>query len=83
MNDRAASGDTESLPWLEPVDDEDQPRGVSAGKMLAALLMVGIAVAIVAGTYSLWGAKKRIGSARTVRAEAGPYRCAASPAGWT
>ena len=30
MNDRAASGDNEALPWLEPVNDEDQPRGVSA-----------------------------------------------------
>ena len=50
MNDRATSGDNEALPWLEAVDDEDQPRGVSARKMLAALLMVAIAVAIIAGT---------------------------------
>ena len=50
MNDRATSGDNEALPWLEGVDDEDRPRGVSARKMLAALLMVGIAVAIIVGT---------------------------------
>ena len=37
------------------VDDEDQPRGVSARKMLAALLMVGVAVAIIAGTLFYLG----------------------------
>ena len=75
MNDRAASGDTESLPWLEPVDDEDQPRGVSARKMLAALLMVGIAVAIVAGTLFYLGRKSGgSGPPELIRAEAGPYK---------
>ena len=53
MNDRATSGDHEALPWLEAVDDEDQPRGMSARKMLAALVMVAIAVAIIAGTTCL------------------------------
>ena len=75
MNDRAASGDTESLPWLEPVDDEDQPRGVSARKMLAALLMVGIAVAIVAGTLFYLGRQSGgSGPPELIRAEAGPYK---------
>ena len=75
MNDRAASGDTESLPWLEPVDDEDQPRGVSARTMLAALLMVGIAVAIIAGTlFALGRQSKGSGPPELIRAEAGPYK---------
>ncbi len=75
MNDRAASGDTESLPWLEPVDDEDQPRGVSARKMLAALLMVGVAVAIVAGTLFYLGRQSGgSGPPELIRAEAGPYK---------
>ena len=75
MNDRAASGDTESLPWLEPVDDEDQPRGVSARKMLAALVMVGIAVAIIAGTlFTLGRQSKGSGPPELIRAEAGPYK---------
>ena len=65
MNDRATSGDNEALPWLEAVDDEDQPRGVSARKMLAALLMVGIAVAIIAGTLLPGAAERRVWSART------------------
>ena len=40
----------EALPWLEAVDDEDEPRGLSARKMLAALALVLLGVAIVAGT---------------------------------
>lgn len=75
MNDRAASGDNEALPWLEPVDDEDQPRGVSARKMLAALLMVGIAVAIIAGTLFYLGRQSGgAGPPELIRAEAGPYK---------
>ena len=47
----AQAYDDEALPWLEAVDDEDEPRGVSARKMLAALLIVLLAAAIVAGTF--------------------------------
>ena len=74
-NDRATSGDTEALPWLEAVDDEDQPRGVSARKMLGALLMVGIAVAIIAGTLFYLGRQSGgSGPPELIRAEAGPYK---------
>ena len=41
----------EQLPWLEAVDDEDGPGGVPARRMLAALLVVLVAVALVAGTF--------------------------------
>ena len=75
MNDRAGSGDNEALPWLEAVDDEDQPRGVSARKMLAALLLVGVAVAIIAGTlFTLGRQSKGSGPPELIRAEAGPYK---------
>ena len=47
--------DSEALPWLEAVDDEDEPRGVSAGKMLMALVMVLVGVGIVAGTLFYLG----------------------------
>lgn len=75
MNDMPNAGGSESLPWLEAVDDEDQPRGVSARKMLAALLMVAIAVAIIAGTTFYLG-RERGGSGppELIRAEAGPYK---------
>ena len=46
MNETRAFED--QLPWLQPVEDEDEPRGVSARKMLAALLVVAIGAAIVA-----------------------------------
>ena len=73
MNDR--TGYDEALPWLEPVDDEDEPRGVSGRKMAAALLMVGLAVAIVVGTMFIMG-RERGGSGppELIRAEAGPYK---------
>jgi hypothetical protein len=75
MDDRAISGDSEALPWLEAVDDEDQPRGVSARKMLAALLMVGLAVAIIAGTTFYLGRQSGgSGPPELIRAEAGPYK---------
>ena len=75
MNDWASSGDNEALPWLEAVDDEDQPRGVSARKMLAALVMVGIAVAIIAGTTFYLGRQSGgSGPPELIRAEAGPYK---------
>ena len=44
---------TSQLPWLEAVEDEDEPRGISARKMLAALLVVLLAAAIVAGDLLL------------------------------
>ena len=82
MNDRATSGDNEALPWLEAVDDEDQPRGVSARKMLGALLMVGIAVAIIAGTLFYLGRQSGgSGPPELIRAEAGPYKIKPSDPG--
>ena len=75
MSDRATTGDNEALPWLEAVDDEDQPRGVSARKMFAALVMVGLAVAIVAGTlFALGRESGGSGPPQLIRAEAGPYK---------
>ena len=75
MNDRATSGDNEALPWLEGGDDEDQPRGGSARKMLAALLMVAIAVAIIAGTTFYLGRQSGgSGPPELIRAEVGPFK---------
>ncbi len=75
MDNRRAGDDSESLPWLEAVDDEDQPRGVSARKMLMALLMVGVAVAIIAGTlFALGRQSGGSGPPELIRAEAGPYK---------
>jgi hypothetical protein len=65
----------EALPWLEAVDDEDEPRGLSAKKMLAALALVLLGVAIVAGTLFYIGREQGgSGPPELIRAPHGPYK---------
>jgi hypothetical protein len=67
--------DGEALPWLEAVEDEDEPRGLSAGKMLGALLLVLAGVAIVAGTLFYIGREQGgSGPPGLIRAPQGPYK---------
>jgi hypothetical protein len=77
MNDGQAY-DEQGLPWLEAVDDEDGPRGVSARKMLAALLFVLLAIGIVAATLFWIGRRDAAlnsgGAPELIRAEPGPYK---------
>ena len=75
MSDVRPGGDGEALPWLEAVEDEDDPPPVSAGKMLAAMLLVLLGVGIVAGTL-FWVGRQDTGSGppQLIRAEAGPYK---------
>ena len=66
----------EPLPWLAPVEDEDEPRGISARRMLAALFVVMLAAVIVAGTFFWIGRRDTAGSGPPVliKAPAGPYK---------
>lgn len=66
----------EQLPWLQPVEDEDEPRGLSARKMLAALLVVLLAALIVAGTFFWLGKRDSTGSGppELIQAPPGPYK---------
>ena len=66
----------EPLPWLTPVEDEDEPRGISARKMLAALLVVLLAAAIVAATFFWIGRRNAAvnGPPELIHAPAGPYK---------
>jgi hypothetical protein len=66
----------EQLPWLQPVDDEDEPRGISARKMLAALLVVIVAGLIVAGTFFWLGHRGSAvaGPPELIRAPSEPYK---------
>ncbi len=66
----------EPLPWLAPVEDEDEPRGISARRMLAALFVVLIAALIVAGTFFSIGRRdsEAGGPPVLIKAPAGPYK---------
>lgn len=75
MAELGSASDGEALPWLQGVDDEDEPRGFSARKMLAALVLVLLGVAIVGGTM-FWLGRQQGGSGPPIliRAEPGPYK---------
>jgi hypothetical protein len=66
----------EQLPWLQPVDDEDEPRGVSARKMLAALAVVLVAALVVAATFFWIGRQDAAtnGAPELIKAPPGPYK---------
>jgi len=66
----------EQLPWLQAVEDEDEPKGISARKMLAALLVVLLAAALVAATFFWLGSRdvEVNGPPELIKAEPGPYK---------
>ena len=66
----------EPLPWLAAVEDEDEPRGISARRMLAALIVVLLAALIVAGTFFWLGRRDTVvnGPPELIKAPPGPYK---------
>lgn len=66
----------EPLPWLAPVEDEDEPRGISARRMVAALVVVLFAGLIVAGTFFWLGRRDTAvnGPPELIQAPAAPYK---------
>ena len=66
----------EPLPWLAPVEDEDEPRGISARRMLVALAVVVIAGVVVAGTFFWLGRRDTVvnGPPELIKAPPGPYK---------
>src|SRR4029453_19465987 len=72
----AQAYDSESLPWLEAVENEDGPRALSAPKMLVAPFLVLLAGAVVAGTMFWLGRQDPApgGAPELIRAEPGPYK---------
>ncbi|MDQ3471352.1 MAG: SPOR domain-containing protein [Pseudomonadota bacterium] len=84
MTDSRSGYDEGQLPWLEEVEDEDGPRGVSAGRMLGALLVVLLAAAIVAGAFFWLGRQDPAesgGAPELIRAPEGPYKVKPSDPG--
>ena len=76
MTDSHAAYDDGQLPWLQAVEDEDEPRGVSARKMLAALAVVLFAALIVAATFFWLGRSDTAvnGPPELIQAPPGPYK---------
>jgi hypothetical protein len=76
VTDDRASYDEGQLPWLQAVEDEDEPRGISARKMLAVLLVVLLAGVLVAATFFWLGRRdgQANGAPQLIRAERGPYK---------
>lgn len=66
----------DQLPWLQAVEDEDEPTGLSARKMLAALMFVILSIALVSGTFFWLGQRDSSGSGppELIAAPPGPYK---------
>ena len=64
------------LPWLQEVEDEDAPRGISAGRMLAGLLVVLVIAGLVAAVFFWLGRRESGGPAapELIEAPDGPYK---------
>jgi hypothetical protein len=66
----------EPLPWLAPVEDEDEPRGISARRMLVAFAVVVLAGLVVAGTFFWLGRRDTVvnGPPELIKAPPGAYK---------
>lgn len=75
MSDRGLDS-PDQLPWLQAVEDEQRPRGLSAGRMLAALLFVAATVALIAGAFYWLGQREAGGEGvpELIAAPPGPYK---------
>jgi hypothetical protein len=66
----------DQLPWLQAVEDEDEPRGVSARRMVGFLAFVLIAAALVGATFFWLGRMNSAGEGppELIPAPPGPYK---------
>ena len=76
MTDHRSAYDDGQLPWLQSVEDEDEPRGLSARKMLAALGVVLLAMLLVGATFFWLGRRETAGNGppELIQAPPGPYK---------
>ncbi|MEO7655509.1 MAG: SPOR domain-containing protein [Sphingomicrobium sp.] len=82
MSDRGLQSH-DQLPWLQGVEDEQQPRGLSARRMFAALLFVAAAVALTVGAFFWLGQRESgvVGMPELIAAPPGPYKIKPSDPG--
>lgn len=66
----------DQLPWLQAVEDEQEPAGMSAGRMFGALMVVLIAAAAIGGTFFWLGNRESDGEGppELIAAMPGPYK---------
>jgi hypothetical protein len=83
LTDNRSTYDDGQLPWLQPVEDEDEPRGLSARKMVAALGVVLLAVMLVGATFFWLGRRDNAvnGQPELIQAPPGPYKTKPSDPG--
>jgi len=76
MSDLRSGYDEDSLPWLQEVEDEDAPRGISARAMLIGVLLVALIAAAVAGGFYWLGSRGGgvAGEPELIRAPSTPYK---------
>lgn len=76
MSDLRSGYDEDSLPWLQEVEDEDAPRGISARAMLLGVLVVALIAAAVAGGFYWLGSRGggAAGEPELIRAPDTPYK---------
>jgi len=76
VSDHRSGYDDGQLPWLQPVEDEDEPRGLSARKMLSAMTVVIAAALLVAVTFFWlgWRGSADSGPPEIIHAPPGPYK---------
>lgn len=76
MSDLRGGYDEESLPWLQEVEDEDAPRGISARAMIVGILLVALVAAAVAGAFYWMGSRNggTSGEPELIRAPPTPYK---------
>ena len=76
MSDLRSGYDEDSLPWLQEVEDEDAPRGISARAMLVGVLIVALIAAAVAGGFYWLGSRGGgvAGEPELIRAPQTPYK---------
>lgn len=83
MSEELTPYDPGQLPWLEAVEDEDEPSGLSARRMLIGLLAVATVIALVIAAFFWLGrvGQPASGAPELIRAPDTPYKVTPSDPG--